>query len=327
MASESPAEPSPEPPTGEVAAGRPAGSPYGKAFVIINRRAGKGARHPDEFARALTEVGLDYELTVTERRHHALELARGAIDNGSRFLVAVGGDGTIHEVVNGMMGPDGPRNPEAVLGIVSAGSGSDFARTFGLPDDVTHGLQHLTGDGYVEIDCGRVTYTTEEGEATRYFPNIAEAGLGADVVVRAEHLPRRLGRSRYLVGFWLSLARFKPCSGRVQVAERSYEGRIANVVVANCQFFGGGMHVAPKASPMDGRFDVLVQTGSKSDYVATIRKIFKGTHIPSPNIKEFRGRRVEVTTSRPVRLEADGEPLGTTPATFAIVENALKIKV
>lgn len=295
--------------------------------MIVNRRAGKGARHPDEFAKALTEVGIDFELTVTQRRHHALELARGAIDNGYRFLVAVGGDGTIHEVVNGMMGPDGPRNPDAVLGVVSAGSGADFARTFGLPDDVDHGLEHLTGDGYVQIDCGKVTYTTDEGEATRYFPNIAEAGLGAEVVVRAEHLPRRLGRSRYLVGFWLSLARFKPCSGTVKVAERSYEGRIANIVIANCQFFGGGMHVAPKASPMDGRFDVLVQIGSKADYVATITKIFKGTHIPSPKIKEFRGRQVEVTTSRPLRLEADGEPLGTTPATFTVIENALKIKV
>ncbi|HWD07501.1 MAG TPA: diacylglycerol kinase family protein, partial [Actinomycetota bacterium] len=313
MAAKPPAEPPPDvepgptPPLAEDAGGRPTGSPFGKAFVIVNRRAGKGARRPGDFAKALTAAGLDYELTITQRRHHALELAREAIDNGYTLLVAVGGDGTIHEVVNGMMGPDGPRNPDAVLGIVSAGSGSDFARTFGLPDDVDHGLEHLTGGSYVEIDCGKVTYTTEDGEATRYFPNIAEAGLGAEVVVRAEHLPRRLGRSRYLVGFWLSLARFKPCTGRVQVAERSYEGRIANLVVANCQFFGGGMHVAPKASPMDGRFDVLVQIGSKADYVATITKIFKGTHIPSPNIKEFRGRQVELTTSRPVRLEADGE--------------------
>ena len=302
-------------------------SPFGKAFVIVNRRAGKGARHPSEFEKLLNDAGLEHEMHVTERRHHAVELARGAVDEGYRYLVAVGGDGTIHEVVNGMMGPDGPRNPEAVLGVVSAGSGSDFVKTFGLPEDASAGVDHLQGDGIVEIDCGRVTFTTEGGEATRWFPNIAECGLGADVVKVAERLPRRFGRSRYLIGFWMALASFKAPAGKVVVAERGYEGKLCNLVVANCQFFGGGMHVAPKASPNDGRFDVLVQIGSKADYVATITKIFKGTHIPSPTIKEFRGRAVEVTSAKPIRVEADGELLGTTPASFGIAPSALRIKV
>jgi diacylglycerol kinase (ATP) len=314
-------------PSGSPEGPQPGAHPYGRAFVIVNRRAGKGARHPREFEQLLNDAGIDHDMEVTQRRHHAWELARAAIDGGCRFIVAVGGDGTIHEVVNGMMDDTGPRNPEAVLGIVSAGSGSDFARTFGLPEDAGGGVGHLQGSGFVEIDCGRVTYTTEGGEATRWFPNIAEAGLGAEVVKRAERLPRRLGRSRYLVGFWLSLARFKTTHGTVRVAERSYEGRIANLVVANCQFFGGGMHVAPKASPSDGRFDVLIQIGSKADYVATITKIFKGTHIPSPTIKEFRGRHAEVISAPPLLVEADGELLGTTPASFEVVENALRIKV
>ena len=94
----------------------------GKAYVIVNRRAGKGARHPEEFEKILAGAELDFDLHVTERRHHAVELARQAIDDGWTYLVAVGGDGTIHEVVNGMMGLEGPRNPEAVLGVVSAGS-------------------------------------------------------------------------------------------------------------------------------------------------------------------------------------------------------------
>ena len=301
--------------------------PFGKAFVILNKRAGKGARRPDEFERILTAAELDFDLHVTERRHHAVELARQAIDDGWTYLVAVGGDGTIHEVVNGMMGTDGPRNPEAVLGVVSAGSGADFARTFGLPDDVDHGVQHLTGDGFVDIDLGRVTFTTEGGEAAEWFPNIAESGLGADVVKVAERLPRGMGRSRYLAGFWMTLARFKGTEGTVVCDTRTYEGRITNLVVANCQFFGGGMHVAPKATPTDGRLDVLIQIGTKADYVAAITKVFKGKHIPSPAIKEYKARRVEVTTKTPLRVEADGELLGMTPATFQLYENALRLKV
>jgi diacylglycerol kinase (ATP) len=302
-------------------------APFGKAFVILNKRAGKGARHPEEFEKVLAGAELDFALHVTERRHHAVELARQAIDDGWTYLVAVGGDGTIHEVVNGMMGTDGPRNPEAVLGVVSAGSGADFARTFGLPDDVDHGVQHLTGDGFVDIDLGRVTFTTEGGEASEWFPNIAESGLGADVVKVAERLPRGMGRSRYLAGFWMTLARFKGTEGTVVCDTRTYEGRITNLVVANCQFFGGGMHVAPKATPTDGRLDVLIQIGTKADYVAAITKVFKGRHIPSPAIKEYKARRVEVTTKTPLRVEADGELLGMTPATFQLYENALRLKV
>jgi YegS/Rv2252/BmrU family lipid kinase len=302
-------------------------SPFGKAFVIVNRRAGKGARDADRFEKILTDAEVDFDLHVTERRHHAVELARQAVDDGWSYIVAVGGDGTIHEVVNGMMGAEGPRNPEATLGIVSAGSGSDFARTFGLPDDAGSGIEHLKGDGFVDIDLGRVTFTTEGGEVTEWFPNIAEAGLGADVVKVAERLPRGMGRSRYLMGFWMTLARFKGTDGTVVCDNRTYEGRITNLVVANGQFFGGGMHVAPKATPTDGMLDVMIQIGSKADYVSTITKIYKGTHIPAPSIKTYKGRRVEVTTKAPLRVEADGELLGTTPATFVLYENALRLKV
>ncbi len=301
--------------------------PFGKAYVIVNRRAGKGARHPEEFEKILAGAELHFDLHVTERRHHAVELARQAIDDGWTYPVAVGGDGTIHEAVNGMMGPEGPRNPDAVLGVVSAGSGADFARTFGLPDDVDHGVGHLMGDGFVDIDLGKVTFTTDGGEATEWFPNIAESGLGADVVKVAERLPRGMGRSRYLAGFWITLARFKGTRGTVVCDTRTYEGRITNLVVANCQFFGGGMHVAPKATPTDGRLDVLIQIGTKADYVSAITKVFKGNHIPSPVIKEYKARRVEVTTTTPLRVEADGELLGTTPATFQLYEKALRLKV
>lgn len=303
------------------------GSPFGKAFVIVNPRAGKGVRNTGDLEQALAGAGLDFELRTTQRRHHAVELARQAITDGYGYLVAVGGDGTIHEVVNGMLGPEGPLNPEAVLGLVSAGSGSDFARTFGLPDDLNGGIHHLAGDGYMQIDVGRVTFTTEGGEATQWFPNIAECGLGADVVKRAEGLPRRLGRVRYLVGFWMTLGAFKATEGTVVCDEATHQGRITNLVVANGQFFGGGMHVAPDASPVDGAFDVLIQVGSKADYVAAITKVFKGTHIPSPAIVEYRAKQVQVTTRSPLRVEADGELLGHTPATFSLAEGCLRIKI
>lgn len=304
-------------------------SPFGKAFVIANARAGRATlgKRGERLGELLRSTGLEFELAFTQHAGHAVNLARTAMADGYLFVVAVGGDGTVHEVVNGMMGESGPRNPGAVLGVVPAGSGCDFVRTFGLPANPADAVGYLGGDDVFEIDVGRVTTTLGGEQRSEYFPNIAEAGLGGDVVRWAERLPRAIGRGRYLAGFWLTLGASRPTEGRVIVGSRTYEGRITNLVVANGQFFGGGMWVAPRAHPGDGKFDVQVQIGTKADYVAGIRKVFRGEHIPSPAIKQYQGPRVEVTTERPLQVEADGELLGKTPAVFEIVEKALRLKV
>jgi len=302
-------------------------SPYGRAVVIMNSRAGRSPSEKDRIKDLIASTGLDHNLRMTEHRGHAVELARQAVSEGCRYLVAVGGDGTIHEVVNGMMGDEGPVDPATVLAVVPGGSGSDFIRTFGLPADPADAVKHLLGDPYFQVDVGKVTFTTEEGMRSVYFPNIAEAGLGGEVVRRAEALPRRIGKLRYLLSFWMTLARFKSATGVIHLDHRTYEGRVTNLVVANGQFFGGGMRIAPKAHPADGKFDVLVQKGNKRDYVAGITKVFKGEHLPSPAIKEYHARHVEITTDRPLQVEADGEVLGTTPATFEIIEDAFRLKL
>ena len=304
-------------------------SPFGKAIVIANARAGTGSvgGNSPSLAQLLDSTGIEYEIRTTERPGHATELARQAIEEGCEYLIAVGGDGTIHEIVNGMMNEAGPIKPGIVLGIIPGGSGSDFLRTFGLPREPQDAVKHLSGENHFVVDVGRVTYHHDGTLKARYFANIAEAGLGGEIVRRAARLPRLLGRVRYLISFWLTLGRFKTSDGRVFLTNRSYEGNIMNLVVANAQFFGGGMRIAPKAHPGDGKFDVLVQKGTKRDYVAGITKVFKGEHLPSPVIKEFMDAHVEVETNIPLQIEADGEVLGFTPATFEIVPNAYRLKI
>jgi diacylglycerol kinase (ATP) len=302
-------------------------SPFGKAIVIANPRSGKGrvGKDPAAFEDLLATTGIDFEVRLTDRQGHATELARGAREEGHRFIVAVGGDGTIHEAVNGIM--TAPRSEEAVLGVLAAGSGSDLIKTFGLPSDLEDGVNHLVGDSVFPIDIGRVTYQRDGSEETRFFANIAEAGFGAEVVTRAEPLPRFLGRVRYLVSFWMSLIFFKIRQAKVGLDAGTYEGPLTNLVVANCQFFGGGMHIAPKAHPADGRFDVLIQKGTKRDYIAGITKVYKAEHLPSPAIREHHSSRVEVEGEIRLPVEADGEILGTTPAVFEVLPNALKLKI
>ncbi len=306
-------------------------SAFGPLTVIVNPHAGKhrvGEEIP-ELERTLQARGLPYELRRTEGAGDAMRFAREALDNGGRFLVAVGGDGTVHEVVNGMMDDGGPVVPDAVLGVVAAGSGCDLVRTFGLPGDVTRSCQHLLGDNTYPLDVGKVTYTQGDGSTvTRYFPNVAEAGLGGAVAARAQRLPAWFGQAKYFAAFWLTLPRFRLAQVRLQVDRRTYEGPGLMIIVGNCQYYGGGMKISPRSYPGDGVLDVLLFTGPRSDAFTLLPKVYRGEHVPHPHIKEFRVRHLlTVEADRPLPIEADGEVLGFTPATFEVIPQAIRMKL
>lgn len=304
-------------------------SPFGPLVVIANPRAGRGkaAAALPQIESVLRDEGLDYRIVRTTHPGHATEAARHALRNGERFLVAAGGDGTVHEVVNGMILNGTPIAPDAVLGIVAAGSGCDFVRTFGLPGDAGPAARRLAGDRVRAIDVGTVTCADGDAEQTRYFVNIAEAGLGGAVVARTARLGRFLGAARYASGFWLTLPGFRPAPVRLDADGQAFGWRAFNVVVANCRFYGGGMQISPKSDPGDGLLDVLVMTGPKSDAFATLPKVYRGTHLPHRNIAELRADRIRLDSGRPFPVEADGEIVGTTPVSFGIIPGVIRLKV
>jgi diacylglycerol kinase (ATP) len=304
-------------------------SPFGPLVVIANPRSGRGkvSTHLPEIERVLTVAQLSYRIVRTTHPGHATEVARDALARGEWYLVAAGGDGTVHEVVNGMFDDGQPVAADAVLGVVAAGSGCDFVRSFNLPGDTLQAARHLAGDQVRPIDVGRVTFTSGLIQTTRYFPNIAEAGLGGAVVARAARLPAFLGPARYLAGFWLTLPGFRPATVRLDADGQAYQWRAHNVVVANCRFYGGAMQISPKSEPDDGALDVLVMVGPKSDAFTALPRIYRGAHLPHRNIAELRVSRVRVEADPPFRIEADGETLGTTPATFEIIRTPIRLKV
>jgi len=232
--------------------------------------------------------------------------------------------------VNGMLESDGaPIAPAPVLGVVAAGSGCDFIRTFGLPGDSSRACLHLTGDNTYPLDVGRITYTTVAGgNDVRHFANVAEAGLGAAVAARAERMSSRFGRSKYFFGFWLTMPAFRLASVRVQADRRTYEGPAYLVVVGNAQYYGGGMKISPRSYPGDGVLDVLVFKGPKTDSFTLLPKIYRGEHIPHDHVEEFRVKRaLTIEADRPLPIEADGEVLGTTPATFEVLPQVIRMKL
>jgi diacylglycerol kinase family enzyme len=131
----------------------------------------------------------------------------------------------------------------------------------------------------------------------------------------------------YLAAFWLVMRKHKIARVKVDLVDRTYEGPANNIVVANCQFFGGGMKIAPKAAPTDGLLDIQVEHARKREAITIMPKIFKGEHLPHPDIEEFKRVRCSVESDRPLLIEADGEVLGHTPARFEVLRDLIRLKV
>jgi diacylglycerol kinase family enzyme len=300
------------------------GSPFGALAVIADPEAG-GGRVRDELdavRRSLNERGLDHDLWVTERPGDGERLASEALAAGHRFVVAVGADGIVQDVVNGLLSDGAGQEP--VLGVVSAGSACDLMKSFGLPDDTAGGCAHLTGDNTYPLDVMRVTCRGPDGDThSRYAHNIAEVGLGAAVSARTA-----AGRGRF-GAFWRTYLGYRVPTMRVGIdAKEDRAFRAWNLVIGNGQF-SAGLRLSPRSFPGDGVLEALVFTGPKSDAYRMLPRIYRhGDHVPDPGITELRVRiRVGVEASKHLRVVADGRPLGTTPVTFQLVPRRILLKL
>lgn len=305
--------------------------PHGPVLLVANPRSGTGRGSAlDEARGTLTRLGVEHRVAVTEGPGHATDLARhGVLEDGLRFVVAVGGDGTVHEVVNGLVdATSGEAVAEGlVLGVVPGGSGCDFVRTWGLDLPVPRLVErHLVTPTTFPLDLGRVTYRDRDGaERTRVFANIAECGWGADVTRRANRLPRSVGRVRYLVSILASTVAMRAVETTVRVDHSELTEELTEVVVANGQFFGSGIKISPRALPDDGRLNVQTWRGGARDLVEQLPQARVGEHMSSPLVREWQSTTAEVESATPLTVEADGEVLGTTPARFDVLPSVLRL--
>ncbi len=301
-------------------------------LLICNPLAGGGrARIVPRLLAALRGRGVEPDVAETTRPGDATRLARDAVErDGRRFVVAVGGDGTVNEVVNGLIDADTgrPRADDLLLGVVPGGTGCDLTRTFGLNRPPEQLAEHLTGTGTFPIDVGRIHLLDRDGQpTTRLFVNIAEAGYGALATDLANRLPRRLGTARYAAGILGAVARFRLVSTTVAFDHDEVTHELSNVVIANGQFFGGGLQVAPRALPDDGRFNLQVWRGRPIDVLRASSSLRQGRHLARDDVHEWQSAEVRIQPARPLLIEADGEVLGTTPARFDLLPRVLTLRI
>jgi YegS/Rv2252/BmrU family lipid kinase len=241
--------------------------------------------------------------------------------------VALGGDGTVNEVVNGLA-PSGAAGPE--LAILPFGTGRDTIRTYGIPRRPQRALELLRGGRTRTIDLGRATFRTDSGEGSRWYINIGSCGLTGAVAERAQRTSKRLGGTpSFLFATLATFAGWRNVAFRVQVDDAPPLELVANnVICANGRAFGGGMRISPQAEPDDGLLDVLVWGDvGKLDLALNLPRLYRGTHLGHRKLTVLRARRVHVEPERPLPLELDGELPGRTPATFEIAPQALRLRV
>jgi YegS/Rv2252/BmrU family lipid kinase len=302
----------------------------GGVVFVVNPASANGStrRRWPEIARRAADFGLVGETHFTERAGHAAELAEKAAADGASLVVAVGGDGTVHETVNGLMRADPDRRPE--LATIPRGTGKDFARSFRIPRKVDGALAVARDGAARTVDVGRAAFTAWDGSpAEAYFANFAGAGISGAVAARANTSSKALGGKASF--FWATSAvfvRWKNSEYDVAIDGERRAGRMLEVIAAIGDQLAGGMRLTPEADPADGLFDVvLIGDATKVDFVRTLPKIYRGTYLPHPRAEVVRGARVEIRTAVPLPIALDGEQPGTTPAVFEIIPGALRLRV
>jgi len=253
-------------------------------------------------------------------------------------VVAVGGDGTINEAVNGFFEPARPGQPaipvrrEAALAVLPRGTGGDLRRTLSLNGDLAQCAARLKGS-CATVDIGRVDYTGDDGAAaSRYFVNVGEVGVGAEVVEIANRSSKRLGgKATFMLASLRALAGWRDLRVRASFDGGPEEDlSVTSLVVANGKYFGGGMMVAPDARLDDGLFHITIWSGyGLSDFVLRSGSMYDGTHVRLKGTRTRTARtvRVEPQGSEPVGIEVDGERLGRLPASFTLIPGALNLVV
>jgi diacylglycerol kinase (ATP) len=302
-------------------------------LVVVNPASagGRTARDWPRVQRCLVDAGVDFEPRMTSAGGDATRLAREALREGYTRVVAVGGDGTLNEVLNGFFDPQSqqPINPQAVLGMLPSGTGGDFRKTAGIPLHHAPACALLARGDVRVVDVGRIDYHGGGAPGPRWFINIADCGIGGDVVRRVNASRKaRGGTVTFLYHSLAALATFGSRMVRVDVDGECIEGPLQNVVVANGSFFGGGMRVAPDARLDDGQFEVvLVADLGLRRCAASLPALYKGRHVGRPGITVRRGRVVTVTPleQRPILFDVEGEQVGRAPATLTCLPGAIRL--
>lgn len=292
-----------------------------RAFAVVNPAAGGGAaaRAWPRLADRLVRSGARLDWAATAASGDGTRLARRAVGDGHDLVIAVGGDGTVNEVVNGLVPPSG--SSRVTLGVLPAGRGRDVCRNLGIPRDLDAAVDRLLHGTDAAVDIGVVDF----GDRVRCFVSAAGAGFDADVARRTQR-HRGPAALAYIAGVVEAVASLRATPVTV-TGTFAWTGRATAVIVANGVFVGGGMKIAPAANPTDGALDIIVlgEVG-RLELLRWLPRVFRGTHIRHPRVVTARTIDCRISAPTPLPVHVDGEPAGSTPVVVSVRAGALTVR-
>lgn len=299
--------------------------------IIANPVAGGGAmqkRWP-LIERTLQELGFDYTVQFTESRGHAARLVEDAVLRDGRYLMAIGGDGTNHEVVNGIFQQNFVDPKEITYALMPVGTGNDWARQYGISHDPHRRLRHLLDLKTTWQDIGHIIFQKEGTTQERYFVNVAGMAYDAYIARKTHEEYRRPSRFIYLLMVAKNLFEYRLSRASLQFDDRVVDDFFYTINIGLCRYSGGGMQLAPHAIPDDGLLALtFARSVPKWEVLVMTPRFYDGSFLKHPKIEGYQVKTLRVEHPEgetPTLLEADGEFLGETPAIFSILEKALRI--
>ncbi len=304
-----------------------------KWLVIINPNSGKrkGEKDWNQIQSILIKNGFQFKNVFTEGKNHAIELMNFHLKNGYRNFIVIGGDGTLNEVINGVLQQSEIDSKEIKIGMIPIGTGNDWGRMYQIPSDYEGAIEIIKRDKTFIQDAGKVRYSHHGKTESRFFVNMAGMGYDALVAKKTNLMKEKGGGGpfAYLINLFLGLVQYKHTYIDLSIdGKKIFTGKIFSLSVGICKYNGGGMMQLPNAVPDNGKFDVtLIRKASKFKVIANIKNLYDGSFVKIPEVELFTGNKVEIV-SRPAHslfLETDGESLGHSPFEFEIIPKCIKL--
>lgn len=299
-------------------------------ITIVNRAAGGGKTERDwpEIERLLKKHGIRFEPFFTSRRLHASIIARNKIKEGYSRIIVVGGDGTMNEVINGLFAQGTTQTTEVMLGMISVGTGNDWARMFNIPPGYEEAVLTIKQQRTFIQDAGLVRYTRNGKEWKRYFINIAGMGFGARVVERSNRMKDKgkSGAFLYFYSIFASLMRYRSLKAEIEMDGKTYSRKIFSMNVGICKYNGGGMIQVPHAVADDGLYSItLIKKMGKLNVLANVKRLYNGTIVTHSRVETYTAESLQIEGSSLLKIETDGESLGHGPVTFQIIPRSVRV--
>lgn len=301
-------------------------------FAVVNLLSGSGKCKRDwqEILDLLVSNGVEVDASFTEHKYHAIELTYSAIERGYRKIISVGGDGTIHEVANGIMLQKFVPPTDISVGVIPVGTGNDWGKMYDVPTDYSLATKNIaTGREFLQ-DVGKVTFVDHEGkESSCYFANNSGVGMSAAINSKVCQMKGkgRNGKLAYMTSMGKSILSYSPTNMKIWIDDKLVkEDVMLNVTTGMGRYNGGGIMPLPEAVSDDGLFEIMtIDNIPKGRIVMNFPNLYNGKILTVKGINGYKGRKVRVESIPAIQVESDGEMLGTTPAEYELIEKTLKV--